>query len=252
MLDYKPQPNLLEDRVVLVTGAGAGIGEAVAKGAARFGATVVLLGRTISKLEAVYDSIVQDGGPEPAIYPMNLESATWKDYEELPDRLQQEFGHLDGLVHNAALFHYLSPLTHHDLQVWARTLHVNLTVPFLITRACTPLLEAAPRASVVFVSDSVGRQGDAYWGAYGVSKFGLEGLMQIFAQEVDTNTHIRANSLDPGPVRTAMRLRVYPQEAPDAAREPDAVVPAFLYLLGDDSLGVNGQALSVNDPAPQL
>lgn len=251
MLDYKPQPSLLEDRVVLVTGAGSGIGDAVARGAARCGATVVLLGRTISKLEAVYDRIVQDGGPEPAIYPMNLEVATWKDYEELPDRLHQEFARLDGLVHNAAFFHYLAPLSQHDLPIWARALHVNLTVPFLITRACIPLLDAAPNASVVFVSDSVGRRGEAYWGAYGVSKFGLEGLMQIFAQEVEANTRIRANSLDPGPVRTAMRLRVYPQEAPGTAREPEAVVPAFLYLLGDDSLGISGQTLNVDDPLPQ-
>ena len=248
LLDYTPPPQLLQERVILITGAGSGIGSALAEAAAGCGATVILLGRTISKLEAVYDRIVGGGGPEPAIYPMNLESATWKDYEELPDRLDQEFGRLDGLVHNAALFHYLTPLVQHDLPLWARTLHVNLTVPFLITRACLPLLESAPAASVVFVSDSVGRRGEAYWGAYGVSKFGLEGLMQIFAQEVEANTGIRANTIDPGPVRTPMRARVYPQEPDGAARDAAAVAPAFLYLLGDDSRGLSGRALTLDDP----
>lgn len=247
ILDYQAPSNLLQERVILVTGAGDGIGRAVAIGAAAHGATVILLGRTISKLEKVYDSIVEADHPEPAIYPMNLEGAAWKDYEDLSDKLGKEFGHLDGLVHNAAFFHYLTPLAQHDVEIWLRTLHVNLTVPFLLTRVCLPLLQAAPAASVIFVGDDVSRHGEAYWGAYGASKSGLEGLMQTFADEIEVNTRIRANSLNPGPVRTAMRRRVYPDADADAgARAPQDVAPAFLYLLGNDSEGISGRSLRVD------
>ncbi len=247
LLDYQAHPDLLQHRTILLTGAGDGIGRALATGAAAHGATVILLDRTISRLEKVYDEIVDASHPEPAIYPMNLEGASWKDYEDLADKLATEFGHIDGLVHNAAHFHYLTPLAQHDVEAWVRTLHVNLTVPFLLTRVCMPLLQSAPSASIIFVSDSAGRHGEAYWGAYGASKAGLEGLMQIFADEIEVNTRIRANSLDPGPVRTEMRRRIYPDtEADTSARAPQDVVPAFLYLLGSDSEGVSGRALSID------
>lgn len=249
LLDYQPPPDLLEGRVLLVTGAGNGIGRAVARAAARVGATVILLGRTVSELEGVYDEILAENGHEPAIYPMNLEGASWQDYENLAATLSAEFARLDGLVHNAALFQHLTPLAHHDPQLWARILHVNLTVPFLLNRACLPLLGAAQAASVIFVSDEAGRRGMAYWGAYGVSKFGLEGLMQTFAEEVEAHTRIRANSLDPGPVRTAMHTRIYPEETEPGVLKPEQVTPAFLYLLGRDSKDCSGQAFSAQTPA---
>lgn len=245
--DYAAPAALLEGRVILVTGAAAGIGRTAAKSFAGHGATVVLLDKAIPRLESLYDEIQAAGGPEPAIYPLNLESAAVKDYEELAETLEQEFGRLDGLLHNAALLGALSPLGQFDLELWAKVLQVNLQAPYLITRCCLELLARAEDASVIFTSADVGRRARAYWGAYGVSKFGLEALMQILADEVEDNTSIRANSLDPGPVRTSMQVSVYPAVDPQQWPEPEAIMPAYLYLMGPESRGVSGQAFNAQD-----
>lgn len=241
VMSYSPPADLLAERMILVTGAGDGIGRAVARGCAAHGATVILLGRTIAKLERVYDEIEQAGHPQPAIYPMNLEGATPKDYVDLAATLEREFGRLDGLVHNAAILGGLSPLAHQDVESWFKVMQVNLNAPFLLTRACLGLLMQAPDASIVFSADRVGRQGRAYWGAYGVSKFGLEGMSQILAAELEANTPVRVNTLDPGAVRTRLRTSAYPGENALANPEPDVVVPAYLYLLGSDSRGITGR-----------
>lgn len=242
MQDYNPSPDLLKERVILVTGAGDGIGRAAAKSFAAHGATVVLLGRTLRKLEAVYDEIESAGQPQPAIYPMNLEGATPKDYEDMTATLEQEFGHLDGLLHNAAILGALAPIAQYDVETWYKVMQVNLNAPFLLTRACLPLLLKSEDASVVFTSDRVGRQGRAYWGAYGVSKFGVEGMMQILADELENRPNIRVNSLAPGPLRTTLRARAYPAESPERLPLPESVMPLYLYLMGADSRGTTGQS----------
>lgn len=247
--DYRPAPDLLRERVVLVTGAGDGIGRAAALSYARHGATVILLGRTIAKLEAVYDAIEGEGLPQPAIYPMNLEGATIKDYDELATKVEHEFGRLDGLLHNAADLGILTPLQQYEPELWYRVMQVNLNAPFLLTRACLGILARAPDASVLFVSDRVGRRGLAYWGAYGVSKFGLEGLMQILAEETENGTGIRANSLDPGPVLTRMRRQAYPGEDPGKLPKPEDLMAPFLYLMGPDSKGITGRQFVIDKEA---
>ncbi len=244
MQDYSPRPDLLENRVILVTGAGDGIGAAAAKSFARHGATVVLLGRTVRKLEAVYDAIEQSGGPQPAIYPMNLEGASPKDYQDLGNTIEREFGRLDGLLHNAAILGTLTPLEMYDLELWAKVMQVNLNAPYLLTRACLPALKSAPDASVVFTSSSVGHRGRAYWGAYAISKAAAENMMQIFADELETNTSVRVNSIDPGAVRTRMRARAYPAEDPNIHPTPEEIMNTYLYLMGPDSKGKTGQSFS--------
>lgn len=241
LTDYTPASDLLSQRTILVTGAGDGIGRAVSIALARHGATVVLLGRTIRKLEAVYDTIEKAGGPQPAIYPMNLEGATPHDYVELAIKLGEEFGVLDGLLHNAAELRSLSRIDDYDIELWYKVMQVNLNAPFMLTQACLPLLRKSKDASVVFTSDRVGRKGKAYWGAYGVSKFALEGLMETLADE-NENSAIRVNSFDPGPVRTAMRASVYPGEDVAQLPLPEDVVTPYLWLMGPDSIGVSGQA----------
>ena len=241
--DYRPRADLLRDRVVLVTGAGAGIGRAVSRAYAAHGATVVLLGRTIPKLESVYDEIVAAGGPQPAIYPMDLAGAQPDDYEDLCERIGAELGRLDGLLHNAAVLGSLAPLEHYELDEWQQVVHVNLHAVFLLTRACLGLLKRAPDAAVIFTSSGVGRRGRAYWGAYAVTKFAVEGMMQVLADELAANTRVRVNSLSPGPVRTAMRAAAYPAEDPDRLARPEDVVTPYLYLMGPDSAGCHGQAL---------
>jgi NAD(P)-dependent dehydrogenase (short-subunit alcohol dehydrogenase family) len=244
MFDYTPSPTLLADRVILITGAGDGIGHAAAKSFAAYGATVILLGRTISKLEAVYDEIEQAGYPQPAIYPMNLEGANPNDYENLANILETEFGRLDGLLHNASLLGTLTPLEHYDVNLWYQVMQVNLNAPFLLTGACLGLMKRTDDASIVFTSGGVGRKGKAYWGAYSVSKFAIEGMMQVLADELEANTAIRVNSINPGAVRTAMMAEAYPGIDPQTFSPPEAIMPLYLYLMGPDSREVNGQALN--------
>lgn len=245
---YTPAPDLLKERVILVTGAGDGLGAAAARAFAAHGATVILLGRTVRKLERVYDEIEAAGFPQPAIYPLNLEGASAKDYQEMADRLAENFGRLDGLLHNAAELGVLSPVTHYSIELWYRVLQVNLNAPFVLTQACLPLLRASKDASVVFTSDRVGRRGRAYWGAYGVSKAAIEGLMEILADEFEANTSVRVNSLDPGAVRTRLRARAYPGENPAKLPTPETVMDAYLYLMGPDSAGVTGKKFTA-EPA---
>lgn len=240
MNDWTPSPDLLKDRIMLITGAGDGIGKACALACARHGATIILLGRTTRKLEAVYDAIEQAGGPQAAIYPMNLEGAAPKDYEDLAVTVQQEFGRLDGLLHNAAMLATLTPIAQYDVELWMKSIQVNLNAPFMLTQACLPLLMASPDASVLFSSDRVGRHGKAYWGAYGVAKAGIEGMMQTLADELETNTKVRVNSIDPGAVRTAMRALAYPGEDPSQLPNPMDIVLPYLYLMGPDSSGKTG------------
>jgi len=245
MFDYSPSPTLLADRIILITGAGDGIGRAAAKSFAAYGATVILLGRTTRKLEAVYDEIEQAGHPQPAIYPMNLEGASPNDYESLANTLETEFGRLDGLLHNAALLGTLTPLEHYDVSAWYQLMQVNLNAPFLLTKACLGLMKQAKEASIVFTSSNVGRKGKAYWGAYSVSKFGIEGMMQVLADELEANTAIRVNSINPGAVRTRMWKEVYPGKEPETVQPPETIMPLYLYLMGPDSHEVNGQALAI-------
>lgn len=239
--NYQPSPTLFKDKVVLVTGAGQGIGAAVSVALAEHGATVILVGRTPRKLEETYDLIEEAGGPPPAIYPMDLEGAKPEDYAALNETVISEFGKLDGLLHNASILAGLTPLEQHGIEQWYKIMQINLHAPFLMTQALMPALRAANSASVLFTSSSVGRQGRAYWGAYAVSKAGNESLMQIMADELETNTNIRSNSINPGATRTSMRARAYPGENPDEVTKPEEIVGAYLYLLGEDSSSVSGR-----------
>jgi NAD(P)-dependent dehydrogenase (short-subunit alcohol dehydrogenase family) len=244
MKDYQPANHILQDRVILVTGAGDGIGRAVARYLAAYGATVILLGRTIYKLERTYDEIERAGAPKAAIYPLNLEMANPKDYADLAQVVEAEFGRLDGLLHNAALFLGLTPLANYDLEIWYRTLQTNLNAPFLLTQALLGLLNRAKDASIVFTADRASEIGQAYWGAYAVAKGGSETLMKILAEELEINTPIRVNSIDPGPVRTSITLRAYPGRDPGVlADDNKLLLGTYVYLLGPDSRGVTGQIL---------
>ncbi len=253
MQDYQPQPDLLKDRVIMVTGAVEGVGHAVARAAARHGATVVLCARDEQRLEAVYDEIEADGSPQPANFPLDLRKADEQLLLGVATTLGDEFGRLDGLVHCATYIPFLSRIDDYDAKQWDQVIRVNLTAPFLLTQACMPLLRAADDASVVFGSDRVGRRGLAYWGAFSAAKFGIEGLTQVLAEETRDSSSIRVNSIDPGPVRTAQRRELYPGEDPNTLPPADAVAPSYLWLLGADSVGTTGQALSAqsgNKPGP--
>jgi NAD(P)-dependent dehydrogenase (short-subunit alcohol dehydrogenase family) len=242
-----PPPELLQDRIILLTGAANGIGQAVVKAMAAHGATTILLDRDVPGLEQTYDEIVAAGHPEPAIYPLDLQGAEPDDYTRLAATLADEFGHLDGLVHNAAQLGALVPFANFDNELWFQTLQANLNAPYLLTMACLGLLNTSKDASIVFTADAAGRTGTAYWGAYGVSKAGMEIFMQTLAAELEANTPIRVNSIDPGPVHTALRRIAYPAEDSSALRSPADVTRAFLYLAGPESRGITGQQFTLEE-----
>ncbi len=241
MFEYSARPDLLKDRVILVTGAGRGIGEAAAKAYAAHGATVLLLGKNEDNLNEVYDQIEAAGHPQPVVIPVNLETALPHQYDELAATIEAEFGRLDGLLHNAAILGPRTPLEQLSGDNFMRVMQVNVNAMFMLTSTLLPLLKLSEDASVIFTSSSVGRQGRAYWGAYATSKFATEGLMQVLADEVD-GTQVRANSVNPGATRTGMRAQAYPGENPTNNPLPEAIMPVYLYLMGPDSKGVNSQA----------
>ena len=240
--NFKADKDYLQDQVILITGAGDGIGRAVAVGLAAHGATIILLGKTIAKLNQTYDLISKNKSPEAAIYALNLEGATADDYLEMAEKIKQEFGRLDGIIHNAASLQQLSPIELYDSECWFKVMQVNVNAPFLLTQACLPLLRQSKAASILFTSDSVGRKGKAYWGAYGVSKFAIEGLMQTLADELE-NTAIRVNSLNPNPTNTALRRQAYPAENPNQNPQAEEHIPYYLWLMGKDGRKIHGEML---------
>jgi NAD(P)-dependent dehydrogenase (short-subunit alcohol dehydrogenase family) len=240
---YQPPPQVLRDRIILVTGAGDGIGRAVAVALAAHSATVVLSGRTVHKLEQTYDDILAQGSPQPSIAPLDLEKALAGDYDTLADAIERNYGRLDGLLHNAGLLGQLSPIEHYDVPTWVRVMHVNVNAAFALTQVCIPLLQKSSDASVLFTSSDAGRHGRALWGAYGVSKFAIEGLSQVLADELEP-AGVRVNCLNPGRARTRMRLQAYPAEDRSTIPEPGALVAPYIYLLGPASRGITGRSLN--------
>ncbi|MGI3748441.1 MAG: YciK family oxidoreductase [Janthinobacterium lividum] len=243
MFKYSARPDLLKDRVILVTGASRGIGAAAAKTYAAHGATVLLLGRTESNLSALYDEIEAAGHPQPVVIPFDLETALPHQYDELAAMIEAEFGRLDGVLHNASIIGPRTPIEQLTGEQFMQVMHVNVNATFMLTTALLPLLKLSGDASIAFTSSSVGRKGRAYWGAYGVSKFATEGLMQTLADEIDGLGSLRANSINPGATRTDMRAQAYPAEDPTNNPTPEEIMPVYLYLMGPDSKGINGQAL---------
>lgn len=241
--DYKPAPDLLKGRVVLVTGATQGIGRVAALSFAAHGATVVLHGRDPDALELVYDEIEAMGYTEPAAVPLDLLSATARNYDELALAIESRLGRLDGILHNASHLGMLSTLEHQVLDDWTRTLRVNVVAPAAVNRACSRLLRASGDASVIFTSETHGHVPAPYWGAYAVSKAAAESLMKIQAAEWSDAPGLRANAVVPGPVASPSRARTHPGELASSQRAPETLMPAYLYLMGPDSRGVSGVVL---------
>jgi NAD(P)-dependent dehydrogenase (short-subunit alcohol dehydrogenase family) len=234
-------PDLLSGRVILITGAGSGLGRALAIECGRAGAAVILSGRNLPKLERVYDEIAALAAPTPAIAVLDLALATAVDYDALARVIGAEFGKLDGVVHAAAQLGDRTPLEQYDVPTWCRVLHVNLTAPFILTQVLLPYLRKSADASVIFVSSGVVKQSRPYWGAYAVAKSGLESVRSMLAEELQGEPNIRVNSVNPGRMRTAMRAAAYPAEDPNSLPTPASVSGAFLYLLSALGRSIDGQ-----------
>lgn len=238
-------PDELRGRVIAITGPTAGMGRALALECARRGAEVLLIGRHPRKLEALHDEIAalrgHDGAPVPAplAAPLDLEKAVAAGYDALAEAVEQRWGRLDGLVHNAALLGQLAPIEQYDIPTWARVMHVNVTAAFALTQVLLPALRRAGDASILFTSSGVGRQGKAYWGAYSVSKFATEGLVQVLAAELES-AGLRVNAINPGRMRTAMRRQAFPSENAETLPLPETLTGPYVALLGPGARGVTG------------
>ncbi len=243
MHDFQAPPDLFANRTILVTGASDGIGRAAAISYASLGAQVILLGRSQEKLAAVYDHIEQAGYPQPAMLPMDLAYATPEQYQQLATMLTSEFGHLDGLLLNAAVLGDITPLEQYEIGTWDHVMATNLRSNFMMIQGLLPVLRLAQQANIIMTTSSVGRQGRAYWGAYAVSKAGIESLCQIWAAELGNTSRIRVNCINPGATRTLMRLHAYPAENPENLRRPEEILSLYHYLMCEASAGVNGTSM---------
>ncbi len=247
MKNYLPDPDLLQKRNILITGAGDGIGKIIAQTYAKYGANVILLGRTESKLKSVYQKIKSLDYPTPTIIPMNLENNDYKDYQSIATNIEKELGSLHGLVHNAGLLGTLCSIEQYDPDLWEQVMHVNVKAQFLLTKALLPVLRKADTGSIIFTTSSVGNKGRASWGAYSVSKFATEGLMQVLANEEENSSSLRINAINPGRTRTSMRATAYPAEDPMTLLTPEDIMPIYLYLMGKDSRSINGQRFNAQN-----
>lgn len=242
MHDYQAPANLLQGRTLLVTGAGQGLGRAAALAYARHGATVILLGRAVAKLEKVYDEIVAAGGAQPAIFPMDLAAASDQDYAAMAQAIDFQIGCLDGILHCATAFEALAPQHLETLESWQRLFRVNAAAPAAINRACSPFLEASEHGAVILVGETHGHAPAAYWGGFAVSKAALEAYFKVQADEW-ADKPMRINLLIPGPTNTPQRARTHPGE--DKASMPQAqdLLPHLLYLIGPEGAGTRGQTV---------
>ncbi|HAT6803667.1 TPA: YciK family oxidoreductase [Citrobacter freundii] len=233
-MHYQPKQDLLQDRIILVTGASDGIGREAAMTYARYGASVILLGRNDEKLRHVADRIAQQTGRQPRWFTLDLLTCTAEDCHQLAQRIGGQYPRLDGVLHNAGLLGDVCPMIEQDPQVWQQVMQVNVNATFMLTQALLPLLLKSDSGSLVFTSSSVGQQGRANWGAYAASKFATEGMMQVLADEYQ-NRPLRVNCINPGGTRTGMRANAFPTEDPQKLKTPADIMPLYLWLMGDDS-----------------
>ncbi len=243
MQKYQVKDDALKNKTILVTGAGDGIGRIAALTYAKYGATVILLGKTVSKLESVYDEIVASGGPQPAIVPLDMKGATKQNYRDLASTIESQFGKLDGLLNNAGILGSLGPMEHFCVSTFENIMKVNVTAQAVLTKYMFPVMRKAEKASIIFTSSSVGKKGRAHWGPYAISKFAVEGMMQTWADEVG-KTNIRVNCINPGATATKMRESAYPGEDKTKLATPESIMPLYLYLMSDDSEEVNGESIN--------
>lgn len=237
---------LLENKIILVTGASRGIGRAVAKDLAKHGATVIILGRTIKDLESLYDEIHDAGLPQANIYPFNLCSAAPNDYDDLRRNIIKRYGRLDGVIHSAGILGDLTPLEHFNIQTWYQVLQVNLNSCFLLTQATLPLLKRASTASVAFTLTRLNTQPKANWGAYAVASAGLESMMRMLAAECENITNVRVNAIRPDKINTALYIAAYPGIDRSTLIEPNTITEPYVHLMSDQSLHLTGRIIDAN------
>ncbi|NOT84712.1 MAG: SDR family NAD(P)-dependent oxidoreductase [Methylococcaceae bacterium] len=233
----------LSKQVILITGAGGGLGSTAALALAKLGAQIILLDKSLPKLEKIYDAVIAAQAPEPIIYPFDLNGANEQDYHDLALRIVEKYGALQGLLHSAAEFKAFTPLSCLSSIEWAHGINVNLNAPFMLTKVLLPILEKSPYASIVFTSDSAVNKAPAYAGVYGVAKIALQGFAHILAAELESAQKIRVNTLIPGPIDSPQRKRAYPGEDKTKLPDLESLAPVYEYLFSSASIGITGHTI---------
>ncbi|MDR5618003.1 YciK family oxidoreductase [Arsenophonus sp.] len=241
MLPYQAKADLLKQKTILITGAGDGIGREAALTYSRYSANLILVGRTTTKLEQVKQEIISNSKftPSVSIYTLDLLTITESQCHELATDISQHYPYLDGVLHNASILGKIAPIIDQPIKLWHEVIQINVNATFMLTQALLPLQLQAPNSSLIFTTSSVGRRGRANWGAYSVSKFATEGLMQVLFDEYK-DTNLRVNCINPGGTRTQMRANAFPSEDPMQLKTPQEIMPIYLYLMGEDSIKQSG------------
>ena len=240
---YNAPKNLLQDKVILVSGGGSGIGREAGLTFASFGAEVILLGRDSANLEDSYNLYEKNNLKNPVLQPIDLETAQEEDFKKISEEVFKEFGKLDGLLNNASILGTKTSIQNYDFKEWRRVSKINFESSLLLTRSLLPVLQIPDNSSILFTSSGVGNKGKAYWGAYAISKFATEGLVQILSEELEKTSGIRVNAINPGAIRTKMRAQAYPAEDPKTLKSPKEIMNAYLFLMGKDSLEIKGKSI---------
>ena len=239
--------DILKGKTIVITGAGSGIGRQTAKSLSNCGANLILLSKDQAKLESLYDEINSDNSRNISIQPIDFEKVQEREFVKISEAIKEEHSIVDGLINNAGILGEKKPLEQYNFSSWSNVLQVNLNASFLITKNLIPLLKKSSNGSILFTSSGVGRKGRAYWGAYSISKFATEGMMQIFSEELQNTSNIRVNCINPGPVRTKMRELAYPAEKPEVNPLALEIMQHYLYLMSDLSVGINGQSIDAQE-----
>tara|TARA_B100001057_G_scaffold370043_1_gene373862 strand:+ start:3268 stop:4026 length:759 start_codon:yes stop_codon:yes gene_type:complete len=239
--------NILKDKTIVISGAGSGIGRQAAKSFSEHGANLILLSKNIKKLETLYDEIIDEKKNDVIIQPLNFEIAEENDFEKIISAIKDKYPSIDGLLNNAGVLGEKKPLEQYNYATWKNVIKVNVDASFLLTKSLLPLLKKSNSSSIIFTSSGVGRKGRAYWGAYSISKFATEAMMQIFSEELQNTSSVRVNCINPGAVRTNMRESAYPAENPETNPSADKIMKPYLYLMSDISKEINGQSIDAQE-----
>ena len=238
---------ILKNKTIVISGAGSGIGRQAAKSFSEHGANLILLSKNIKKLETLYDEIIDEKKNDVIIQPLNFEIAEENDFEEIISAIKDKYPSIDGLLNNAGILGEKKPLEQYNYATWKNVIKVNVDASFLLTKSLLPLLKKSNSSSIIFTSSGVGRKGRAYWGAYSISKFATEAMMQIFSEELQNTSSVRVNCINPGAVRTNMRESAYPAENPETNPSADKIMKPYLYLMSDVSKEINGQSIDAQE-----
>ena len=227
--------NPLIEKNILITGASSGIGKSLAINLSKFGANVIMLSKNEKALDSVYDEIKEKYNTEPMIIKCDLTDLNEIKSQEITDIIGENYSRLDAIIHNAAILEKMSNIENYDLVTWEKVLKVNLTSAFILSKYLISLMKSALVPRIIFTTSSVGRNAKAFWGAYSVSKAGINALSEILSDELETISNMKVFNFDPKATQTSMRSLAFPAEDRDSQKKPDFLIEYYLWMLSEKS-----------------